>query len=131
MASTSALASERWAWSLVCAFLTTHWISIIFTLITSNLLLNKYQPGLVNIPGPPLAAYTKLWRVYDVCQSDAPHTAIKLHRKYGPLVRIGPNHVSDADPRMISVIYTNKGDFTKVRLCCIAQNGGLQSCRWI
>jgi len=41
-------------------------VAIILALIVLNLLWNKFQPGLVKIPGPALAAYTKLWHLYNV-----------------------------------------------------------------
>ena len=89
-------------------------VAIILALIMLNLLWNKFQPGLVKIPGPALAAYTKLWRLRNVYRGHAHLTAIDLHRKYGLLVRIAPNHVSVSDPNMNPVIYSNKEDFTKV-----------------
>ena len=55
------------------------------------LLWNKFQPGLVGIPGPKLAAYTKLWRVYDVWSGTAHLTAIKLHKK----IRQASSHCSE------------------------------------
>lgn len=79
-----------------------------------HLLRNKYRSVLRDIPGPTIAAYTKLWRLYDVRKGQAHRTAIELHRKYGPLVRIGPNHVSVADSKEIANIYGLKTGFTKV-----------------
>lgn len=89
-------------------------IIIILTLIVLDLLWNKFQRGLVNIPGPPLAAFTKWWRFYDVYMKHSHLSAIDHHKKYGKIVRIAPNVVSVADPKMISVIYSNREDFTKV-----------------
>jgi hypothetical protein len=67
-----------------------------------NLLWNKFQPGLVKIPGPNLGSIHKSsGDCYNVYRGHAHLTAIELHRKYGPLVRIAPNHVSVADPKMI------------------------------
>ena len=86
---------------------------LLLVLIITRLIYNKFRPGLLSIPGPPLAAYTSLWKLYDVWKGSAHLTAIELHRKYGPLVRIGPNHVSVADYREISNIYSLKGKFTK------------------
>jgi hypothetical protein len=113
MASTSMSSLWNQAWSVV----KTYPVPIILGLIVFNLLWNKFQRGLVKIPGPALAAYTKLWRLHNVYNGHAHLTAIDLHRKYGPLVRIAPNHVSVADPKMIPVIYSNKEDFTKVGRC--------------
>lgn len=83
-------------------------------LIFLSLLRNKFRSGLRSIPGPSLAAYTALWRYRDVRKGQAHKTAIDLHRKYGSLVRIGPNHVSVSDPREIKKIYGLKSGYTKV-----------------
>ncbi|TKX20155.1 pisatin demethylase-like protein 4 [Elsinoe australis] len=92
---------------------TIHPLTIVFALITLNLLTNKLRPTLRSIPGPPLAAYTKLWRWWDVRRGHAHVTAIDLHKRYGKLVRIAPNVISVGDAAMIPVIYSIKGDFTK------------------
>ena len=82
-------------------FIFSHIFSIVAVLIVANLLWNKFQPGLASIPGPPIAAFTKYWRLYDVWKGHAHWTAIKLHDKYGPVVRIAPNVVQISDPEMI------------------------------
>ncbi|ETN45757.1 uncharacterized protein HMPREF1541_09590 [Cyphellophora europaea CBS 101466] len=81
--------------------------------VVLRLAYNKFRPGVRAIPGPFAAAYTKLWRVYDVWNGTAHLTAIKLHRKHGPLVRVAPNHVSVGDPDYIPVFYNIKEDYTK------------------
>jgi hypothetical protein len=83
-------------------------------LSVSYLLWDKFQPGLVSIPGPAIAAYTKWWRVYNVWQGSAHLDAIALHKKYGNLVRIAPNVVSVADPKWIPVFYGPKELYRKV-----------------
>lgn len=93
-------------------------IPFFLLLVLLNLLWNKFQPGLVSIPGPTAAAYTKLWRVYSVWRGHAHVDAIELHKKHGNLVRIAPNHVSVADPKWIPVFYSTKEDYTKVSSLC-------------
>lgn len=93
--------------------LVTYPVPIFVAFILFRLLWNKYQRHLVSIPGPTLAAYTKFWRLHDVWKGKAHLTAIDLHRKHGPLVRIAPNHVSVADPSYISVFYNIKENYTK------------------
>lgn len=90
-------------------------VIFVCAIIAVSLLRNKFRSGLRNIPGPTLAAYTALWRWHDVRKGQAHQTAISLHRKYGPLVRIGPNHVSVSDPQEIKKIYGLKSGYTKVR----------------
>lgn len=100
----------------IASFLRTYVLYLIPAVVVLRLLANRFKPGLSKIPGPTIAAYTRLWRLYDVWKGDAHNTAIRLHRKHGPLVRIGPKHISVGDPKAIPVIYGLKSGFTKVGL---------------
>jgi hypothetical protein len=87
---------------------------VILVVLLLRLLTNRYKRGLRDIPGPTLAKYSRLWKLHSVWKGDHHLTDIDLHRKHGPLVRIGPNHISVGDPNAIPIIYgLNKG-FTKV-----------------
>ncbi|KAF2142893.1 uncharacterized protein K452DRAFT_357955 [Aplosporella prunicola CBS 121167] len=90
-----------------------HLFLLLFIGLITRLLYNRYRPGLYTIPGPWLAAWTGLWRFFDVQRGNAHWTHIELHKKYGPLVRIGPNHVSVGDPKEIANIYGLARGFTK------------------
>jgi hypothetical protein len=92
----------------------SRFLTLLLVGIIIHLLRNRFKHGLRSIPGPALAAYTKLWRLNDVRKGQAHWTSINLHRKHGPLVRIGPNHVSVSDPREIKNIYGLKAGYTKV-----------------
>ncbi|KAF2850009.1 pisatin demethylase [Plenodomus tracheiphilus IPT5] len=85
----------------------------VLILVTGFLISNRYNNGLHRIPGPFLASLTDLWRTIDVWKRQTQRTHIELHRKYGPVVRLGPNSVSVADPQAIKIIYTLKGSFAK------------------
>lgn len=66
-----------------------------------------------DIPGPPLAAFSNLWLLYQ-CRLGRRYLAVdEAHKKYGPLVRIQPDHVSVADTSAISVIYSHTGGWLK------------------
>lgn len=104
--STTYLAWIRWIIYTYPLQLATAWIVL-------HLLRNKFQRHLVSIPGPPLAAYTKFWRVYNVWGGQAHQTAMDLHRKHGHLVRIAPNVVSVGDHSYIPIIYNIKENYTK------------------
>lgn len=87
---------------------------LILTFIAIRLLSNRYKHGLRDIPGPFVAKYSRLWKLYSVWKGNHQDIAIDLHHKYGSLVRIGPKHISVGHPDAIPVIYgLNKG-FTKV-----------------
>lgn len=69
--------------------------------------------SLRHIPGPFFAAFTNLPRLLWVYNNDAGDKHTALHRKYGPLVRFGPNMVSVSSPSEISTIYDMHGRFPK------------------
>ena len=100
--------------STFAAFITTHSLLICLGLVLYYLLANKYGHSISHIPGPALASCTGFWRLWDVRRGSAHLTHLKLHQQYGPLVRIGPNHVSVGDPKAIPIIYGLKNGFTKV-----------------
>jgi hypothetical protein len=68
---------------------------------------------LKHIPGPFVASISDFWRVY---HQNAGTFSAELLAKYGsPIVRIGPNTVLISDATAIPAIYTNHGEFEKVR----------------
>ena len=66
-----------------------------------------------DIPGPRLAAFSNLWLLYQ-CRRGRRFMAVDgVHEKWGPLVRIQPEHVSIADPEAIPIIYSHTGGWLK------------------
>lgn len=65
------------------------------------------------IPGPLAARFTKLWYFLRVGKGNFQNENIDLHRKYGPLVRIGPKFVSVDDPSSVRTIYGITSNFPK------------------
>ena len=78
-----------------------------------TILISRYR-RLSNIPGPLLAKISDLWRAYLQNLGDYPTTLSGVHRKYGSVVRLGPNNVSVSDASAVSTIYSLHGEFTKV-----------------
>ncbi|KAK4149176.1 Pisatin demethylase [Chaetomidium leptoderma] len=64
-------------------------------------------------PGPFLAGYTNLWRLIQVQSNDCHLSLKKLHDKYGPVVRIGPNLLDLDYPELIKTIYSTDGKWRK------------------
>ncbi|KAI8716989.1 hypothetical protein NCS52_00993900 [Fusarium sp. LHS14.1] len=60
------------------------------------------------IPGPFLARITDLYFLPSTFKCDRVYVLRRLHEKYGPVVRVGPNEISLSDWRMYRRIYTNK-----------------------
>jgi len=87
-----------------------HWVAVISTLILTWLVRSRYHKGLNRYPGPFLASLTDWWRFVDVYRQRPEQTHIALHKKYGPVVRLGPNALSFSDPDALKTIYgLNKG----------------------
>ncbi|KAF2668506.1 cytochrome P450 oxidoreductase [Microthyrium microscopicum] len=87
-----------------------YWSLIVPTTFITYFVSNKYRYGLAKYPGPWLAAYTDWWRFFDACGRQSEKTFQEIHRKYGDIVRIGPNVLSFADPQALKQIYgLNKG----------------------
>ncbi|KAK3988391.1 cytochrome P450 [Cladorrhinum sp. PSN332] len=51
-----------------------------------------------HIPGPRLASFTYTWFGLWMWRGKITHILTKIHEKYGPLVRIGPNALLVSDP---------------------------------
>ncbi|KAH8659962.1 putative cytochrome P450 [Xylariales sp. PMI_506] len=84
---------------------------VILVVVTSVFFAyNRYQKGLARYPGPLIASFTNLWRLFVVWGRHAETKHISLHRKYGDVVRLGPNFLSFGSAAAIKDIYgLNKG----------------------
>ncbi|KAK5686540.1 hypothetical protein LTS10_002660 [Elasticomyces elasticus] len=65
------------------------------------------------VPGPPLARFTRAWELLKTWQGDFEKTSIALHKRYGSIVRVGPNRYSISDPTAIRPIYGAGSKFSK------------------
>lgn len=84
--------------------------------VVLQFLLQRYQSGLINVPGPFLASLSNLYRFRLVWLEDVSDRSLRLHRKYGPLLRLGPNYVSASSPESVQAIYRSGTGFQKVRV---------------
>lgn len=103
------------AWSLLCSY----WYLVIPTLIVVRFFVQRYNSPLRSYPGPFIASGTRLWKLLSVASGKTEHTRINLHRKYGRVVRLGPNELSFASPQAArEVLAAGKGfyktDFYRV-----------------
>ncbi|ROV89420.1 hypothetical protein VSDG_08680 [Cytospora chrysosperma] len=90
-------------------------------LIIAYLARTYYYHGLNKIPGPFLAKFTSLWKWHVVRRELMPFVNTELHEKLGPLVRIGPNHISASSVEGIQVVHRSKSGFTKSGIYGILQ----------
>lgn len=106
----SGLFDQGWQWARLNPWLT------VLALITTNLILTKYRAGLRRVPGPFTASFSNFWKLRAVWNKNMHRQNMRVHEDYGPIVRIGPNHVSVSDPESARVIYGVQTVFRKVSL---------------
>ncbi|KAJ6257452.1 Cytochrome P450 monooxygenase [Drechslerella dactyloides] len=87
-------------------------LSILATVILIAVLVRNYL-RLRKIPGPFIARFTNLWRVYYVTRGDAQFTYQRVHKKYGNVVRVGPNAVSVSGINAVQIVYNIHEKFPK------------------
>ncbi|GAB1321058.1 Isotrichodermin C-15 hydroxylase [Madurella fahalii] len=90
-------------WILIYAFLGT---LIVYTL--AKAIYNLYFHPLRSFPGPFLSRASRLPHAIRVTSGRGPMAVHKLHEKYGPVVRIAPNHLSYTDLRAWKDIYGHR-----------------------
>ncbi|KAJ4249734.1 hypothetical protein NW762_012075 [Fusarium torreyae] len=56
---------------------------------------------LSHVPGPFWAAFSKAWMVRQSFKGRQPYAIQEANEKYGSLVRIGPNELATADPKLL------------------------------
>ncbi|KAL4799714.1 cytochrome P450 [Aspergillus venezuelensis] len=76
----------------------------------------RFFHPLARFPGPFWASVSRIWIILHVLPGDAEKGQLKLHAKYGPVVRIAPNELITSDPAAMKALYgvqarTTKTDF--------------------
>jgi hypothetical protein len=85
----------------------------------------RYGLGVSHIPGPFIASISNYWKIQAAWKEQMPQQNIDLHKKYGPLVRVGPNMISVDDPTAMNQIYGFKPIYQKVRTSRYCIHGDL------
>ncbi|GAB1319663.1 hypothetical protein MFIFM68171_09873 [Madurella fahalii] len=91
----------------------THYLLVALLAFFAYLLLSYLNSPLRQYPGPLLAKFTNLWRLYYISRGSFQHDLARLHKKYGPVVRIGPNVLDVDDPALLKTVFGTKGDWKK------------------
>ncbi|KAH9478620.1 Cytochrome P450 monooxygenase 89 [Psilocybe cubensis] len=87
----------------------------VFTLV--HVVPYLYDPfNIRRIPGPFLAKFSDIWLGWVSKNGHRSEVVHSMHEKYGPIVRIAPNHVSIAEPDALNIVYAHgngalKSDF--------------------
>ncbi|KAH6669246.1 benzoate 4-monooxygenase cytochrome P450 [Halenospora varia] len=94
-------------------------MGLIYVLITSQ------ATTLRKVPGPFLANFTNLWIFEKQRSYKRPLVDMKLHKKYGPIVRTGPCEVLVSSPQSFKTIYGAGSSFAKAEWYI-----GTSDCGW-
>ncbi|PLB50941.1 cytochrome P450 [Aspergillus steynii IBT 23096] len=81
-------------------------------LVVVQLLRTRYN-ALYPIPGPFLASFCNFWKVSSVYRHQMHVDNVAAHDRYGPVVRIGPHHVSVSSPEAFSMVHAARSAFPK------------------
>lgn len=68
---------------------------------------------LQHIPGPVIAKFSNVWVALGARNGKKFAWVDWAHRRYGPVVRIGFNHVSIAEPESLQTVYAHGNGFLK------------------
>ncbi|KAJ5182091.1 hypothetical protein N7449_012238 [Penicillium cf. viridicatum] len=79
------------------------------------LLIDLFISPARNIPGPFWSRITRWWEYRAVVNGDSNQLYMRLHDKYGPTVRVGPNRYSFSRPEDVKLIYELGGKFSKTQ----------------
>ncbi|KAH8669654.1 cytochrome P450 oxidoreductase [Tricladium varicosporioides] len=90
--------------------LTVLGLAILKILVTSAYIRHSH---LSNIPGPPWAAYTRLYLSKVLASGKSCRSFVNINKKYGPLARIGPNHLLTSSPTFVRKILAARSGYTR------------------
>ncbi|CUS12206.1 unnamed protein product [Tuber aestivum] len=89
--------------------------------LVASYVYSRYASPLKKVPGPALASFTRLWlNVGLVARGNLHGGILDAHRKYGRVVRVGPNKVYFSDPALIPEIYGVGSKYRKSDLYMMA-----------
>ncbi|KAL4933173.1 cytochrome P450 [Aspergillus undulatus] len=86
---------------------------LIIRYILSLAYLTFTTRSLVSIPGPFWSRFTRLWYFRRLWNGHFEEDNIRLHKQYGPVVRISPDHYSINDRAAVKTIYGTGTKFAK------------------
>ncbi|KIV99877.1 uncharacterized protein PV09_08544 [Verruconis gallopava] len=116
---------ERYVFSLGAAQILLSglaWSSSLAISVLFYRVISPFHP-LHHVPGPPLAKCTQIAQFWSLYKGRPRVDQWKLHQRYGPVVRIGPNEVSIADTAALSPIFGAKS-WAKGKAYSFTASGG-------
>ena len=90
-----------------------YWFLSLPLLLVTRALYKRYASPLRKYPGPLLASFSRLWKVRSTASGQTQYDHIRIHEKYGPVVRIAPNEVSISSPEAARTVLSAGKRFYK------------------
>jgi len=90
-------------------------LATVFSSLVFSAVRTRYRTGLRKIPGPWLASISGLDRARSCATGLQMNYHLRLHERYGEIVRVGPKHVSFSNTDLIPTVYSIGSKFYKVR----------------
>lgn len=81
---------------------------LVLALSIASYRLSPFHP-LASFPGTTISKLTKWWGVWETYEGHHYLRVHQLHKKYGPIVRVGPNELSIADVTAIPAVLGSGG----------------------
>lgn len=100
VAGEGTISPVRIFFTFAVSFICMYWALLVPVFLIGRMVYRRYASPLRSIPGPFFASCTRLWKLRSVISENTQWEHIDLHRKYGPMVRIGPNEVSFSSPQV-------------------------------
>ena len=88
----------------------------VLALFCLQLLRTRQRDDLRDVPGPFIASFSNFLKVKAACQGNIHKWNQSLHKRYGSVVRIGPQHVSFSSPEAFSIIHASRQAYAKVSI---------------
>ncbi|KOS23178.1 Pisatin demethylase [Escovopsis weberi] len=103
------LAELTWA----AGWLVTASLAVSLPILLGAAAYRLFLHPLASIPGPRLAALSNAWHARHVRRGRAAELGRRLHKQYGPVVRVGPDEVWCSSKEAFDLIYNTTRGFEK------------------
>jgi cytochrome P450 len=87
--------------------------AVVLAVQLARFIYTSLASPLRSVPGPILARFTRLYYFWRCSLGRWEHDEIALHKKYGPVVRVGPNMYSIDHPEVVKKVYGINSKFIK------------------
>ncbi|VUC23384.1 unnamed protein product [Clonostachys rosea] len=85
----------------------------LYLLLVCHFLFNRYHKGLEKVPGPFLNSISTIPRIWSVYRASSHVDDMRLHQKYGHIVRVAPRIISVSDTASVEHLYGITTKFVK------------------